>query len=147
MIRLSQRDLKWAAVKLGATNLTVGRWGCTTTSISMLSDFFGCYTDPKKIALEAKHYTMDGLVLWKTMNFKKMRFVVREYGRKDKNIQAALKDPDMGVLLEVNKGQHWVLAVKANKTGYTVVDPFMGDDCDVIKRYHNITGAAYFERA
>ena len=43
MIKLSQRDPQWGDLKLGESNLTINRWGCTTTALSMLSDYFQSY--------------------------------------------------------------------------------------------------------
>ncbi len=112
----------------------------------MLTDYFGKLVSPPTIAGDPSKYTSDGLVLWNKMSFLVMKFVLREKGRKDKNILAAIKDPNMGVLLEVNKGQHWVVAVRQAGESYIVADPWDGKDCDVIKKYFNITGASYFER-
>lgn len=145
---LSQRNPAWAANFLGASKLTVGRFGCTTTCISMLSDFFDCYMSPAEIAADKKRYTKAGLVLWEFMTFKNMAFKVRTYGRDDKAIQAALKDPNMGVALQVNNGAHWILALRKTIIGndYVCLDPWDGAKCNAIGKYHNITGAAYFVR-
>lgn len=149
MIYLSQRDPKWCENKLGGSKLTIGRYGCTTTCISMLSDYFGYYLSPDKIAANKTFYTKDGLILWQNLNIVSMKFERREYGEVDNEIIAALKDKNRAVMLEVNNGQHWVVAVKKNMIGddYVVADPWLGDKCGVKKRYHNITGAAYFSRS
>lgn len=150
---LSQRDPQWAGDKLGASTLTIGRWGCTTTSISMLSDYFGCYRSPQEIAHDAHNYTADGLVLWKNIKFTGMRFVKRVYGNTDSlmpEIIEALKDPDRGVVLQVNDGAHWVAAysTKMFSSDLAVADPWElpCKVLPVLKRYKNIVGAAYYER-
>ena len=128
--------------------LTVGRFGCTTTCISMLSDYFGCYKNPIELAHNVGNYTNDGLVLWENFRFDRMKFVRRVYGRNDTLIQEALKDEDKGVILQVNDGAHWVLPIKKNLIGndYTIVDPWDGKKKNCLNTYRNITGSAFFAR-
>jgi hypothetical protein len=146
MIYLSQRDPAWAEDKLGVSTLTVGRYGCTTTCISMLSDYFGSYKTPKELAHNAYNYTPTGLVLWTHLAFDKMKFVWREYFEDTKRIDAAIKDPKQAVILQVNHGQHWVVALRKTWYGndYLVLDPWDGSKCFAKKKYHNISGAAFF---
>lgn len=146
MLNLSQNDIRWSADKLGASDLTIGRWGCTTVSISILSDFYDCYLSPPEIAHNVNNYTKEGLIIWQNLHFERMRFVRREYGRNDFNIQHALNAPTKAVILQVNNGQHWVVAVKKNWSGdYTIIDPWDGKKKNCLASYKNITGAAYFE--
>lgn len=146
---LSQNDKRWSHLKLGKSSLTMGGWGCTTTCISMLSDYFKCYVSPDLIAGNPTNYTPGGLIIWNALNFTKMRFKWRSYGRNDDLIKACLKDPNRSIMLEVNHGQHWVVAISKNLIGndYTVLDPWTGKKCNVLATYHNITGAAEFVRA
>jgi hypothetical protein len=148
MIILSQRDLKWAVNKLGDSNLTIGRYGCTTTCISMLSDYFGGLVLPPDIAKHKKFYTLDGLILWDKLVLPTMKFTNRFRLRDDILIKKALKDPNGAVILQVNNGSHWVVALRPTLWGnsYIVADPWSGDKCDVMSRYHNITGGAVFNR-
>ena len=90
MLYLSQRDPRWCEVKLGASKITVGRYGCTTTAVSMLSDYFGAWVRPDEIAHNAKNYTPDGLILWQNLSFPTMKFDKRTYGEHDEEIDAAL---------------------------------------------------------
>jgi hypothetical protein len=141
-------DMRWASQKLGASELTVGRFGCTTTAIAMLSDYFKCYKSPLEIASVKKNYTLDGLILWPRLAFANMRWAYREYGRNDAEITAALKDPKRAVILQVNDGQHWVVATSKVPffNDYWCADPIDGKNRRVLSRYKNITGASYFER-
>jgi len=144
---LSQRDSRWSDKKLGESSLTVGRYGCTTTCISMLSDYFTCFKSPLELASNVANYTKEGLIIWSVLRFENMRFVLREYGRNDFNISHALKDPSSAVILQVDNGAHWVLAVRKSFLGndYIIVDPWDGKKKKCLKTYNNITGAAYFE--
>ena len=144
---LSQRDPAWAEKKLGQSNSTLGRWGCTTTSISMLSDYFECYKSPLEIASNVNNY-QDDLILWSHLAFDRMQFVKREKVRNDKGLQNALSGPDTAVILQVNNGAHWVVAARSHRTRdeYTIIDPWDGKKKNCLASYHNITGAAYFSR-
>ena len=142
---LSQRNPEWADKKMGASNLTLGRFGCTTTGISMLSDYFECYKSPVELASDANHYTKDGLVLWQNFHFDRMRFVRREFGHNSFNIEHAINTHGKAVLLQVNNGAHWVVATKKTRNDYQIADPWDGELKACLATYHNITGAAYFE--
>lgn len=143
---LSQRDPRWSQVKLGASPLTVGRYGCTTTAMSMLTSYFGLCQWPDKIAKVASNYTPQGLVIWKNLKFDAMRFSQRLYGRNDKAIQESLKDPNKAVILEVDNGQHWVVALRKTILGndYVILDPWTGKKTTACGTYHNVTGSAHF---
>lgn len=147
MIILSQRDPRWASSKLGQSNLTCGRWGCTTTAISMVSDYFGCYVSPLDLSHNVHNYTKDGLVVWEALSFRCFKGDKRTYGRDDKEIRAALKDPSRAVILEVDSS-HWVVALAPTLLGndYRIADPWFGDKCVLSKRYKKITGAKYFSK-
>lgn len=114
----------------------------------MLSDYFGSYVSPAQMAKNPAYYTKDGLIIWQALSFKKMKFVVREHGEKRQNILAAIKDPDMAVILQVDNGRHWVAAMGVTKDGkdYIVADPWLGKKINAKAVYKNVTGAAYFER-
>lgn len=147
----SQRDSRWAELKLGESNLTMGRFGCTTTAISMLTTYFHPDRTPAEIIDKQNpyhiQYTKDGLIIWNTCRFENFTFYLRTQGRNDTEIQRHLKDPNLAVILEVADHSHWVLPVSYLPIlGYKAADPWVGDYCNVLKRYKNITGAAYFRR-
>ena len=140
----SQRNPKWVNKIMKPSKLTLGRYGCTTTSIAMAGSYFGEKLTPADVCEKIK-YTPDGLIIWSTCEFKKFKFVVREYGRKDQNIIAGLNDPNMIVLLQVADGSHWVLCTGKYGKDYRIADPWDGVR-KLSSVYQNITGASYFER-
>jgi len=144
---LSQRDPLWCNTKLGASNLTIGRYGCTTTSISMLSDYFHCYASPNQIAAHKDWYTPAGLVIWPKLLFPNMRFVQCVPGRNETLINDSLKDPNKAVIFKVNNGEHFVVGYsKKLFGGYNVADPWPGKIVDVDSVYHNIVASYHFVR-
>ena len=150
--------MRWAGDKLGASKITVGKYGCTTTVISMIAHDFGCYKTPLELAHNANNYTSDGLILWNNLNktFEgQLRFVWRGYGARGRAtpmtdfspLLKALANPNQRVAIEVNDGAHWIKLVKKNVIGkdWTAIDPWDGKECQVLAKYKNITGYAIFE--
>lgn len=144
---LSQRDPLWSLVKLGASSLTVGRYGCTTTCISMLSDYFGCYRNPGDLAKNAANYTPDGLVNWSKLKFQFFSFKERVFGEQKPRILAAMKDPAQAVILQVD-GFHWVVGISKAllRDDWVIIDPWDGKKKNLKSSYKAVTGAAFFSR-
>jgi hypothetical protein len=114
----------------------------------MLTSYFGTLVFPNEIAMHKDWFNAEGKIIWGKTNFKSMKFEKRLYKCYDGDIRASLKDPNRAVMLEVNNGQHWVVATKASwlSNDYTCVDPWDGKRKSVLKNYHNITGSAHFIR-
>ena len=141
MKTLSQRDPRWSWKKLGQSQASVGRYGCTVTSISMGTDYFNKWEDPGELA-ETLSFTLDGSILWASLPLKTcLKLETRFYGQKDDLIQEALKNPKKVVLIQV-ENYHWVLGLGRNLFGgYRIADPWFGDK-STTKRYKSITGGA-----
>lgn len=140
---LSQRDPQWSAHKIGSSTLTIGRYGCTLTCLSMLTDYFQHFGTPAQIAEHKDWFTKDGLVKWDKLNLKAMTFEKRLYGRNDAEIEKSLKDPNKAVILQV-ENYHWVVCLGKDVFGrYRIADPWFGDKAS-INRYKIITGSAHF---
>lgn len=141
---LSQRNPQWADVKIGPSNITVGRYGCTITCISMLTSYFGNWVDPEQIALK-QLFTKDGLIIWTKLNLPNIKFDHRGYGRNDVEIMDALKDPNKAVILQV-QNYHWVVALgRGLLKGYRIADPWFGDKSTTARYKDQITGYAIFK--
>jgi len=156
---LSQRDPKWANIIMGNGSLTVGRYGCLTTCISMLTDYFGCKQTPAQIALNKSNYSGDSNISWIGLDFPTFSFRWREGNLfSDANNKVSLDmvksymvkngkgEPDRAVLLEVANRSHWVVALWPVGDDILAIDPWDGKTCKVFEKYHNITGAALFVR-
>lgn len=138
---LSQRDPRWASDYLGQSNSTVGRYGCTITSISMGAGYFNVWKSPKELAKELS-FTKDGLLIWGSLpNVTDFKLETRFYGQRDDLIKGALAHPKKFCLIQV-ENYHWVLATGKNLFGgYKINDPWFGDK-STTKRYKSITGGA-----
>jgi hypothetical protein len=143
---LSQRDKLWGKVKLGRSELTCEKFGCTTTGLSMLSDYFGCFLRPDDIARMLDWYTPTGLILWTKLNFSRMVFVRRFYKFNAATINLAIKDPNLACMLEVD-GNHWVVAVSKLPfvNVYRIADPW-DSKIKFSTAYKPITGGAIFRK-
>lgn len=145
---LSQRDPKWATKKLGNTFLTVGRWGCTTTCVSMLSSLFGGvpYKDPGQLAADAQLYNAEGLILWNQLPriFNgKLSMVARIQGMNRKAIADSIAGAKTAVILEVANHSHWVVAHSPYGKDFYCIDPLDGKKKLALKTFGNITGSAH----
>jgi hypothetical protein len=140
-----QRDQLWADAKLGKSNLTLGKSGCTATCIADLSTYFGDNFDPADIAA-MDIFTPDGLIIWAKCNFKTFQFAQRVYRRDDSQIRGALLDPNLAVILQVSNGSHWVVATGLRSQGQIlmIADPWFGDRDSMLRYENNITGFAIF---
>lgn len=139
-----QGDKRWASVHLGGSPLTIGRYGCTTSCIAMATQKAGHTLTPDQIAHNAANYTADGLILWSKLRLDGLSFKWRDVGYFPNKIDAALADPQNIVLFEVNNGSHWILAERKAAGDYLSYDPWYGDSCGALARYHNITKTVYF---
>ncbi|HLN19255.1 MAG TPA: hypothetical protein VK255_03755, partial [Patescibacteria group bacterium] len=130
----------------GQSPLKMKDYGCTTTCISMASDWFKYFRNPGWMAQNLS-YTKEGLILWNSISKQKelnFKFDWRYYGCLPKVIDSALKDPKQVCLLEIRKC-HWVLALKKKflSNNYIAADPWTGGK----KEYSPsmITGCAVLE--
>lgn len=146
MIRLSQRDPRWAGKTIGKSNSTIGRYGCTITDLSMASDWFGCYKDPGWMAKNLRF--LGDLVIWSSIErVLCFKFIWRFHGYKEKLILEALGHKTKIVLLHV-RNRHWVLCIRKSiypwSRWFKTADPWTGTD----KWYHSseITGGSILDK-
>jgi hypothetical protein len=149
-INQSQRDKKWAAVKMGKSNSTIGDYGCLITDLSGLSAWYGKHLRPDELAKKLS-FTENGLLLWNSIDaVLPFKFVYRYYQRDDAIIKKALFSKNDAVILEVQwgKSKHWVTAVGWSLIrGYRVADPWIGEYIDLKKsQFPTITGFAVVTR-
>lgn len=144
MVLLNQYDNKWKDVKMLPSSLTLGRYGCTTTSICMLSDYFNCFVLPPQVVGQNIKYTQDGLIIWESINFSKFKFTGRFKSLDPVTINDALRDPKKAVILNINHGSHWVAGVRLLPFGfYQIYDPWGGRSRIISK--NEIVGFSTFQ--
>lgn len=143
----SQTDPKWAQVKLGKSPCTIGRFGCTTTSICNIIN------DPKftpDVAAKKWAYTPDGLLDWQRSDFSPLKFVERVRGfdrEKELKLKEWLKLGNKAILHVKNKyiPFHWIMADRVSILGFiTGVDPLGAKLMSNVKSRYQIEGYALF---
>ena len=144
MKRYRQTDFRWSRDKLGKTNLNIGRWGCTFTSICNLwTRFHKGHFLPSE-ASKTFNFTRDGLLIWST-DFPGMKFEGRKY--KISPSKSVLKEwitKEKGIIIEVN-GTHWVTGYYYGFLGTYIIDPLDGKVKRLYKHYRP-TGYALFSK-
>lgn len=146
MIKLCQSGPRWAIIKMGKTEVTVGRMGCLLTDLSMLSDYFGDFKTPDELAKKLL-FTADARIIWDSL-VKVLPFTLekRVYNLNHFEIDVSLKDPRKAVVLNVNSGAHWVTAIRKSTlfpNHYVVIDPWDGKE-KTTRAFRNISGSAHF---
>lgn len=141
---LSQLDPRWKNEFIAESASTIGRYGCTITCLSMLSDYFGFFKDPKWIAKNLS-FQVDK-VIWKSVDEKLCFNFVKRYRERDMEaFKKAMVSYKTACLLEVNNN-HWVVGIRKSayfwSKWWLVVDPLTGNK----NWYHenNITGGSTF---
>lgn len=138
----SQLDPQWANRKMGNSPCTIGRWGCTITSICNLindPDF-----NPAGASVRFK-FTPDGLLIWQS-DFTPLRFVERIQGwdsEKEKHVKQWIKAGHKAIIQVSNKyiPFHWVSADRVSAIGFiTGIDPLGDKPIWNIKSKYTIIG-------
>lgn len=149
MTPLSQRDQRWANLKLGDSNYTIGPDGCTITCLAMAANLTPGEINRRMNLVGA---LKGGLVNWTLIGKANigLEFIWRNKGWLEadnaKVLQAIV---DYGFCLaEVDfdgnpktTGKHWILLI-GNKRAY---DPWTGTEIDTSK-YSTFTGYAILKR-
>ena len=143
MLTLSQR-VPYGATKIGKTSRTLAEVGCTITCVAMSSSYFGEYKSNKQLASSLR-FTADAKILWSSIGevFKTFEFYWRFYTNDRYIITEALNNPNKTVLLNVDNGGHWVLALRRlYGDTYWVADPWDSKR----KIYSGIVGGSILSR-
>lgn len=134
---LAQRDTRWKDLKIGASNSTIGNFGCAITCLAMLAN-----TTPDIINnhLTTAHGYLEDRIIWSTLNKTNCGLTFPDNGRKysydNKGVLQAIKD-NGGCLVEVDfdgvistpNDRHWVLFIGNNKA----YDPWTGTEISTSK--------------
>lgn len=143
---LSQLDPKWAHKTIGRTHFTLGRWGCTITSLCMILDKMhpGIGLMPDEAALKWT-FNNRAEIIWRASDFEQMKFLKRGYGGGVDGVFEHMNSEDYGVILEVNHS-HWVAVSRLVDGQIEIHDPLLGDIYLGIPQQYAVSGYALFEK-
>lgn len=125
MVIVSQRDPKWANVKLGTSTTTIGGYGCTITSLGYLVGLTPDKVNERMLAVGG--YSNGNLVLWGKVQ-EAIGVTCYRYTSYDNSKVAESITANGAVLGEVDAsaiggtGKHWVVMIGNKK----VQDPWTG---------------------
>lgn len=143
---ISQSDGRWRSVKLGRSNATMGRYGCTTSALCMaLEKLRGYFCNPANAAIYWV-YTWRGEIDWKATAFKGMKFIERGYNFNKTKIKKYANSENKAVVLCVNNGKHWLYVdLVATNGDIHFIDPINGQYYEKMPKEYKVTGYAIFE--
>jgi hypothetical protein len=145
MIILSQRNPKWSNIKLLPSFVTMGSFGCTTTCICMLSDYFKCFTIPNVAIDHNIKYTVEGMIKWESIDFPTFKWERRIRILDLWAIDQSLLNPDKAVILAIDHDSHWVVALRKLSRGwYWVADSWDGKK--KLLSVNRISGSSHFSK-
>ena len=128
LTKISQRDERWANIKLGTSNLTIGQAGCTITCIAMLADLTP--DDVNNRLKVANGYANTNLVIWSKIKeaISWLEFEWRGYSYENTKVASAISK-NGSCLVEVDGtpiggSKHWVLYIGNQK----LIDPWDGKE-------------------
>lgn len=147
MTIFSQQDSRWANVKMGGSNYTIGRWGCLLTDLTNLRNFiFGSAMRPDQ-ADDKLSFTKDGLLIWGSLSGIGLKLVERVYKNDYNKILSVYKSSDKYAILQVNNNHWvWVIGRYIPYFGWKIGDPWTGTSCYTNKYRNNITGFAVISK-
>lgn len=157
---ISQRDPKWKAEKLGFSNLTIGGYGCTLTSLTCLLNYvYGASYTPNQVNNKLKELGqynprtnpkgafLGALLVWANvpLAYPKLKFIKRGYNYSNVEVAWNIYVKGMPVMVEVNAAsigavKHWVLFVGGQK----MIDPWTGTTESTSK--YPLTGYSIYHR-
>ena len=149
---MSQRDPKWISKTLGFSRLTIGKYGCTLTSLTMLLNrTFGWQLTPVDVNQRLKDFGafQGALVLWARipLAYPQLKWVWRDYNYNNVKVAWYVYVRKLPVLVEVNGAKigapkHWVLYTG----GRQMVDPWPISGAIRPTTYYPATGSAIFDK-
>lgn len=136
-VHYSQQDPQWKAVKIGASNETIGHVGCALTSVAMLVSGHGYPETPKSLnaKLKAKGGFVDASIIWGALTsiypqlVYKTLVLCRDTDAPLAQINAALA-AGQPVVVEVDSSPkpglqtHWVVLYARTGEDYLMLDPW-----------------------
>ncbi len=141
---ISQRNSLWANAPIGKSSLRVGRWGCTITSLSMLTSWAGQWVTPPVIAAKP-WFNNKGEIIWAKIDIPHLKFDRRVIGYSETYLKEVTASKDAAALVEVDHS-HWVVPIRKVLNTWLIADPWTGTKRLMWPTYKEITKIVVFNR-
>lgn len=150
IVPLSQNDPRWSRVTIGHTKLTIGRYGCTLTALTMLLNYFRSSNltpiEVNDALTQAGGFDSLGRLLWSVVSkvYPEVKFTKRARNYNNWEVSLYVYAKRLPVMVEVyfpaTREPHWVLFIGFRR----MIDPIDG----TIKKTstYSPTGYSLFDR-
>lgn len=132
---LSQRDSRWAGVRMGSSPESILDVGCFITSISMVMRFYGYDYNPTMIANDSKYFLGNSAYLYIPSTFNGSWPGGKTYRNISYGQIADYLGRNVPVIAGVRGGGHYVVLKKTSGDEFIMNDPIYGPDIKVSEHY------------
>ena len=101
-------------VYLGTSGLTISQDGCLLCSITHYYNWLFKKNITPDQMVKLLQFDSQGEFIWSSLSNIGLKLVTEINGKSDINMQAALKDPIEGCIINVHSKRHWMLALRTN---------------------------------
>lgn len=159
VVPISQRDQRWASIKLGSASVTIGGYGCAITALAIWLNKVLSTNIYRPDLINCLLNLQGGYVSQDLLNFGHLQSIfpqVKYVSRVDCPSSPAPMDEidpfverGLPVIVYVDASrsqpglqQHFVVIIGKSETGYMIADPWYGDIAPLCPRYGNTPAQA-----
>ncbi|GEM_PF-6115930 len=148
----NQLDSRWASVKLGFSNLTIGGYGCALTSKAMVFNYYlPNFTDPKRLNSYLKNhngYVSSGLIKWNNCGTPSGVSYGGSVPISRSVISQKLNQgsPLVGQVYKVRMPMHFVVLTGESDDNFLINDPWQGIKTSLEKRNYHLVRAHLYQK-
>lgn len=136
---LSQRDERWAGMRMGGSSESVLDVGCFITSIAMVMKFYGADYSPANIAGSSHYFLPGSAYMYVPSTFNGSWPNGKSYRNIGSGDVSSYVDRGVPVIAGVRGSSHYVVLKKVDGGDYIMNDPIYGPDKKV-SDYYSLSG-------
>lgn len=136
---LSQRDERWAGMRMGSSNESVLDVGCFITSIAMVMKYYGVDYTPADIAGSSHYFLPGSAYMYIPSTFNGSWPNGKSYRNITSGDVSSYLDKGVPVIAGVRGASHYVVLKEVDGSDYIMNDPIYGPDKKV-SDYYSLSG-------
>lgn len=136
---LSQRDERWAGMRMGTSNESVLDVGCFITSIAMVMRYYGSDYTPANIAGSSQYFLPGSAYMYIPSTFNGSWPNGKSYRNISSGDLSSYLERGVPVIAGVRGASHYVVLKKVDGGDYIMNDPIYGPDKKV-SDYYSLSG-------